>query len=106
MRAVLERAVDRLPPPFRAVFMLREVEGMDTGETADLLALKPETVKTRLHRARRLLRRELERELAPRFSEIFPFDGARCVRMADRVLARLAEGRRRARGCASAQTYG
>jgi RNA polymerase sigma-70 factor (ECF subfamily) len=91
VRAVLEQAVGRLPPQFRAVFVLREVEGMDTGETARLLRLKPETVKTRLHRARRLLRRELERQLAPRFSEIFPFDGARCAKMADRVLAALAE---------------
>jgi len=86
VRAVLERAVDRLPQPFRAVFVLREVEEMDTAETAALLGLLPETVKTRLHRARRLLRRELERELAPQFSEIFPFGGARCAQMADRVI--------------------
>ena len=89
VRAVLERAVDRLPAAFRAVFVLREVEGLDIAETAALLQLRPETVKTRLHRARRLLRRELERELAPAFSEIFPFGGARCARTADRVLARL-----------------
>jgi RNA polymerase sigma-70 factor (ECF subfamily) len=89
VRAVLERAVDGLPAPFRAVFVLREIEGMDTEETASLLDLRPETVKTRLHRARRQLRRALERELAPAFSEIFPFDGARCAGTADRVLESL-----------------
>ena len=46
-------------------------------------------MKTRLHRARRRLRQALERELAPAFSEIYPFDGARCAMTAERVIARL-----------------
>ena len=89
VRAVIERAVDSLAPPFRVVFVLRAIEDLDTEETAALLGLKPETVKTRLHRARRQLRQALERELAPAFSEIYPFDGARCARTADRVIERL-----------------
>jgi RNA polymerase sigma-70 factor (ECF subfamily) len=89
VRAVLERAVDSLPAPFRAVFVLRAIEELGTEETAALLGLKPETVKTRLHRARRQLRQALERELAPAFSEIYPFDGARCALTAERVIAQL-----------------
>jgi RNA polymerase sigma-70 factor, ECF subfamily len=89
VRQVLERAVDALPEPFRLVFVMREIEGLSTEETATLLAIRPETVKTRLHRARRLLRRAIERMLSAGFGEIFPFDGARCVKMADRVVERL-----------------
>ena len=54
---LVERATDNLPEIFRIVFMTRVIEGMSTEETADLLGLQAETVKTRLHRARRLVRR-------------------------------------------------
>lgn len=90
VRQILERAVDELPVAFRAVFVLRDVEGMSVEETAAHLAIKPETVKTRLHRARRLMRKAIEEQLSGAFSSLFPFDGARCVSMADRVLQRLA----------------
>lgn len=89
VRQLLERAVVDLPEPFRLVFVLREIEEMNTDETAALLELKPETVKTRLHRARRLARKSLERELSSTFSDLFPFDGARCDRMGARVIRRL-----------------
>ena len=62
---------------------------MSIEETADLLGLKPETVKTRLHRARNLLRDDLERQVGPMLTDVFPFAGARCERMADAVIARL-----------------
>lgn len=89
MRQMLETVIDGLPEGFRTVFVLRDVEGMSTEETADHLALRPETVKTRLHRARRMLRVVLEEELRGSFAELYPFDGARCVHMADRVIAKL-----------------
>jgi len=89
LRHVLEEAVDALPELFRVVFVLRDVEGMDTEETASQLSIRPETVKTRLHRARRMLRTAIEERLSATFSELFPFDGERCVRMADRVVERL-----------------
>jgi RNA polymerase sigma-70 factor (ECF subfamily) len=89
VRELLELAVDELPDPFRIVFVLRDIEELSTEETASQLSLKPETVKTRLHRARRLMRVALEKRLSASFSELFPFDGARCVRMADRVVERL-----------------
>ena len=52
------------------------VEGMSVEETAELFGIKPETVKTRLHRARTLLRDALDEQLGPALTEAFPFDGA------------------------------
>jgi RNA polymerase sigma-70 factor (ECF subfamily) len=89
IRAILERAVDALPAGFRTVFILRDVEGMSTEETARQLSIRPETVKTRLFRARRLLRLAIEEQFSGAFPSLFPFDGARCVHMADRVLESL-----------------
>lgn len=88
-RRLLELAVDALPDEFRTVFILREVEGLSTEETAALLTVKPETIKTRLHRARKLMRLSIERQFAGAFSALFPFDGMRCAGMADRVVATL-----------------
>lgn len=89
IRGVLERAIDELPDSFRVVFIMRDVEGMSTEETASYLSIRVETVKTRLHRARKLMRSAIETQLSGAFAEAFPFDGARCVRMADRVVERL-----------------
>jgi len=89
---ILERAIDALPEPFRVVLVARLVEEMSVEETAALLELRPQTVKTRLHRARRLLCADLERQVGPMLTDVFPFDGARCERMADTVIARLALG--------------
>lgn len=86
MRQLLETAIDGLPEGFRTVFVLRDIEGLSTEETAEHLKLKPETVKTRLHRARRMLRVVLEAELRGSFTDLYPFDGARCANMADRVI--------------------
>jgi len=89
VRAVLERAIDELPDAFRAVFVARIVEGLTIEETADLFGLKPETVKTRLHRARGLLRDALDKQMGPMLTSTFPFDGARCDRMTDAVVRRI-----------------
>ncbi|WP_019171338.1 RNA polymerase sigma factor [Pseudaminobacter salicylatoxidans] len=93
LRDLLERTVDDLPEPFRIVFILRDVEEMSIEETAILLAIRPETVKTRLHRARTMMRNSIERRFSATFSSLFPFDGMRCARMGDRVIARLREHR-------------
>jgi RNA polymerase sigma-70 factor (ECF subfamily) len=87
--ALLESAIDELPEPFRTVLVARAVEGMSIEETAELFALKPETVKTRLHRARHLLREALEKQIGPVLTDAFPFDGRRCERMTQAVLARI-----------------
>jgi RNA polymerase sigma-70 factor, ECF subfamily len=90
IQVLLERAIDDLPEIFRTVLIARVVEGMSVGETADLFGLRPETVKTRLHRARRLLRDALEKQVGPVLTDAFPFDGRRCERMTNKVLERLA----------------
>lgn len=90
IRALIERAVDDLPDAFRIVFVMRDIQGWTIAETAANLDLKPETVKTRLHRARRLLRQALDGELASAVNEAFPFLGIRCRRITAVVLERLA----------------
>ena len=86
IRLVLEHAIDELPDAFRSVFVARIVEGMSVDETADLFGLQPETVKTRLHRARVLLRAELDKQLGPALTSSFPFDGWRCARMTETIV--------------------
>jgi RNA polymerase sigma-70 factor (ECF subfamily) len=86
---VVEHAIDELPKAFRIVFITRVIEGMNVEETAEILGLKPETVKTRLHRARTMLRDNVERKIGPVVMEAFPFAGRRCERLTDAVLKRL-----------------
>jgi RNA polymerase sigma-70 factor (ECF subfamily) len=85
----LERAIDALPDIFRTVFVARIVEGMTVEETAALFALRAETVKTRLHRARLLLRDRLENQLGSALTESFPFGGRRCQGMTEMVARRI-----------------
>ena len=89
VRHLLEQAIDGLPEPFRIVFVLRCIEQMPIEETAACLGLRQETVKTRLHRAKRLLRKALALEVASSLQDAFPFEGARCGRISDAVLKRL-----------------
>jgi RNA polymerase sigma-70 factor (ECF subfamily) len=89
IRRLIERAIDDLPELFRVVFVMRDIEDMSVEETADLLGLRAATVKTRLHRARRLLRKALDEHLAATLTEAFPFDGVRCARMTDAVMNRF-----------------
>jgi RNA polymerase sigma-70 factor (ECF subfamily) len=87
--ALLERAIDALPEAFRTVLVARLIEGMSIEETAELVAIRPETVKTRLHRARALLKQEMVKHLGPAMADAFPFAGRRCERLTQAVLARL-----------------
>ena len=86
MKRLVEHAIDELPPHFRTVLVARLVEGLSVEETAELLDIRPETVKTRLHRARTLLRDALEKQLGPVLQDVFSFGGERCQRIADRVV--------------------
>jgi RNA polymerase sigma-70 factor (ECF subfamily) len=92
IQAVVERAIDELPEAFRIVFITRVIEGMNVEESAAILGLKPETVKTRLHRARNMLRDNVERKIGPVVMEAFPFAGKRCQRLTDAVVKRLGLG--------------
>lgn len=89
LRRLLESAVDALPSPFRLVYVLREIEEMSVEDTARQLGLKAETVKTRLHRARRLLRAALEKEFGSTLRDAYAFDGWRCERLTNAVLRRM-----------------
>ena len=86
---VIEAAVDALPHVYGSVFMLREVEGLSTAETAASLEINEETVKTRLHRARALLRNHITARIGAAARETFPFAGARCDRTVAAVMVRI-----------------
>ncbi|WFU45203.1 RNA polymerase sigma factor [Bradyrhizobium sp. CB82] len=92
IQRVVEHAVDELPDVFRMVFIARVMEGMNVEETAELLGIKPETVKTRLHRARAMLRENVEKKIGPVVMDAFPFAGQRCERLTEVVLKRLGVG--------------
>ncbi len=64
-RAILSRAIDELPGPYRAVLVLRDVEELTNEEAARILGESVASVKSRLHRARMALREQLTRHLAP-----------------------------------------
>ncbi len=89
IRRSIERAVDDLPAIFRAVFIMRAIEQMSIEETASCLGIPAETVKTRFHRANRLLRQALSARFGTVFDGAFPFLGVRCDRLIGTVLARL-----------------
>ena len=86
---LVENATDALPEVYRVVFVTRVIEGMSVEETADLLRIKSETVKTRLHRARQLLREQLNKQIGPIMMDAFPFAGRRCERLTAGVLKRV-----------------
>jgi len=89
IRRLLEQAVARLPDTFRSVFVLRDVEGLSSEETAQILAIPVATVKTRLFRARRRLQEMLAPEMGAVLSGTFPFAGADCAALTRRVLESL-----------------
>lgn len=91
IRNVVETRIDELPPAFRAVFIMRDVEEMTVQETAECLGIPPATVRTRLFRARALLRDALARDVDTATLEVFGFAGERC----DRIIARVFEALRR-----------
>ena len=86
---ILQAAIDTLPDEFRQVFMLRGVEQLSIAETAELLEIKPATVKTRFHRARRILQEQLQRTLDDVVTTTFPFGGQHCDAIVGTVLARI-----------------
>lgn len=86
---LIERATDNLPNPYRIVFVARVIEGLSIEETAGLLDIRPETVKTRLHRARQLVRKQLDEQIGPILLDAFPFAGRRCERLTVAVMQHL-----------------
>jgi RNA polymerase sigma-70 factor (ECF subfamily) len=93
-RRLLEHAIVALPEIYRTVFVMRDVEDMDTADTAAVLEISEENVKTRLHRARALLRKRLYAQARTSAAEAFPFHAVRCDRVVRNVFLRInANGR-------------
>jgi RNA polymerase sigma-70 factor (ECF subfamily) len=90
LSALLETAVDALPELYRTVFMLRNIENLSSAETAEVLGVSDDVVKTRLHRARRLIRNALFQRLSDGGKESFPFFAPRCDRVVSGVLEAIA----------------
>ena len=87
--ALVQQEIDALPETYRTVLMLRTVEELDTEETAAVLGVTADVVKTRLHRARAMLRDSIERDLDAAARSAFPFHAPRCDRVVSAVLAAL-----------------
>lgn len=92
IRRLIERRIDELPVAFRTVFVLREIEELSVDEVSECLGIPPATVRTRVFRARALLREALARELDVATGDVFAFAGHRCDRIVAAVLARTAAG--------------
>lgn len=85
----LRQAVASLPDQYRSIFVLREIEGLSVRDTSLITGLEEATVKTRLFRARRLLRKQLTNQLTDALHDTLPFAGADCEAMTARVLSAL-----------------
>ena len=88
-RQTLKRLLEELPASFREIIVLRDIEEMTGSETAQCLQITEETVKTRLHRARRLLRSRLERTVGAAMDTAFAFGSRRCDRITEMAMARI-----------------
>lgn len=89
VRRLLERQIDELPVAFRTVFIMRDVQDLSVQETAECLSIPSATVRTRLFRARALLREALARDVDAATIDVFGFAGDRCDRIVLAVLSRL-----------------
>ena len=89
LRSLLESAIDQLPDGLREVFMLREVDGLNTAETAEILGVSEDVVKTRLSRGRAVLRHDLAERAGIIAPEAFRFPQTRCDRVVAAVFARI-----------------
>jgi RNA polymerase sigma-70 factor, ECF subfamily len=89
LRVLIENAVSALPAPFRVVFVSCAIEQISVEDVAASLGIPKSTVKTRLHRAKLMLREALGAAFATMLDDIFPFAGSRCERITAAVLERL-----------------
>ncbi|HUH41252.1 MAG TPA: RNA polymerase sigma factor [Castellaniella sp.] len=89
LRRLIEQQIDALPDSYRAVFMMRGVEGMSSAEVAQALEISEAAVRVRYMRARRLMQGGLQGTLDQHAHEAFSFAGARCDRIVAGVHARM-----------------
>ena len=86
---IIEEALGNIPEDYRLVFSLREMNGLNVGETAGLLNISEANVKVRLHRAKSMLRNSIEKAYSPK--EIFEFNAIYCNAMTERVMTKINE---------------
>lgn len=86
---VIERALGKIPEDYRMVFSLREMNGLNVAETADLLNISESNVKVRLNRAKAMLRNEIQKEYGA--EELFEFNLVYCDAMVNRVMKKINE---------------
>jgi RNA polymerase sigma-70 factor (ECF subfamily) len=89
MREVVESELASMPATYRTVLVLRDVEGLSTAETAEALSVSEDVVKTRLHRARAMVRDGIARRAGETLQAVYPFGNARCDRVTAEVMRRL-----------------
>ncbi|MGE5424322.1 MAG: sigma-70 family RNA polymerase sigma factor [Syntrophothermus sp.] len=84
LNSVIETALANVPLEYRMTFTLREINGLNTAETAEALNISESNVKVRLNRAKTLLRKEIEKSYSA--AEIFEFNAVYCDSMVERVM--------------------
>lgn len=89
LHRLVERVVDELPESYRVAFVLRDIEGLSTAETGEALGLREEAVKTRLHRARSMIRKSITAQIGAVAPDTFHLHAARCDRVVNAVLERM-----------------
>ncbi len=82
---IIEKALGKIPEDYRMVFSLREINGLNVAETADLLSISQGNVKVRLNRAKTMLRTEIEKSYA--IEELFEYNAVYCNAMTDKVMS-------------------
>lgn len=81
---VIEKSLAKVPEDYRLVFSMREINGLNVAETAELLEISPSNVKVRLNRAKAMLRNEIQKIYSP--DEIFEFHAVYCDAMVEKVM--------------------
>lgn len=89
MNKHLEKAIDKLPPKYRSVLIMRKIEQLSTNETAEVLEISRSNVKVRLHRAKKMLQEELSEMLDE--IDLLSFKGEDCNDMTQRVMTLIKE---------------
>ena len=87
LNTVIEDAIKALPLDYRLVFSLREINGLNVAETAEVLNITTSNVKVRLNRAKAVLRKEIEKSYTP--EDIFEFNLIYCDAMVNNVLSKI-----------------
>lgn len=91
LQRFVETEIAALPESYRIVLMMREVEGLDTKEVAECLGVSEDVIKTRLYRAREILRDNVYRRAGLTFDSLFTFGQSRCDRIVAGVMEKIAQ---------------